>query len=257
MESLLIVLWGFVFGLSAGLTSVGTGSIGTSGLLLLFHIDPKIAIAANLLNGAVMKGFGTVKHFIHKHPKVAYGIPFILGGIPASIVGSSLSAMITAELFKCLIGFILMGVSLLIIWEGWYLPKIESLEGARINGNGKKTLAVISGIIVGFVAGLTSVGTGTLMIAAMLVILRLPSKNAVGTTLFCGVIILGTSALTHLLIGHVDLWLSLRLMMGSIPGVWLGSHFCSKAPVKGLRTAIGIVIFSAGFRLVQQFFARG
>jgi len=249
MEHLLIVLWGFVFGLLAGLTGVGTGSIGTAGLLLFFHFDPKAAIAANILNGAVMKTSGTVKHFLHDHPKVGLGIPFVVGGAPASVVGSLLSGFITTTIFKLLIGGTLVCVSLLLIWEVYYLPEVEKGHSRKPDGK-KKILALICGVIVGFIAGLTSVGTGTLMIASMLIILRLPSKAAVGTTLFCGAIILGTSALTHTVAGHTDFMLALNLMAGSIPGVWIGSHFCAKAPVRQLRVAIAVLILIAGAKLL-------
>ena len=259
---LLLTLWGFFIGTLVGLTGIGAGSMSTAGLLLLFRLDPSVVVSANLINGAIMKGVGTVKHFRHDHPQVSLAVPFILGGIPTSIAASFLSGVLPKELFKAVIGGILVLVALLILWEAWYLPKPKEGEGdGNRNGNGnnfglkKKLLAFFSGALMGFISGLTSIGTGSIIIAVLLVVVRLKPKYAVGTAVLEGAILLGIGALSHLLAGHVDFRIASLLLVGSIPGIWLGSHYCAKAPDKTLRVLISLLLIYAGGKMVWDYLA--
>ena len=257
----LLILWGFFIGNLVGLTGIGAGSMSTAGLLLLFHLDPAVVVSANLINGTLMKTVGTVKHFKHDHPQVDLAIPFLVGGIPASIGASFLSGFLPKALFRATIGGILVFVALLILWEAWYLPK-STQEYGNENGNGngnnigtkKKILAFFSGTLMGLISGLTSIGTGSIIIAVLLVVIRLKPKYAVGTAVLEGAILLGVGALSHILAGHADFRIAFLLLIGSIPGIWLGSHYCAKAPDKFLRVAISVLLIYAGGKMVLDYF---
>ncbi len=256
----LLTLWGFFIGSLVGLTGIGAGSMSTAGLLLLFHLDPSVVVSANLINGALMKSVGTVKHFKHDHPQVDLAIPFIMGGIPASIAAGFVAGMIPKMLFRALIGGVLVFVALLILWEVWYLPKPSGTNGNG-DGNGnhfsfkKKILAFFSGALMGLVSGLTSIGTGSIIIAVLLVVLRIKPKHAVGTAILEGAVLLGVGALTHILAGHADFRVAFLLLIGSIPGIWLGSHYCAKAPDKFLRVAVSVLLIYAGGKMVWDYLA--
>ncbi|MBI4437170.1 MAG: sulfite exporter TauE/SafE family protein [Candidatus Omnitrophica bacterium] len=253
----LIAFWGFFIGALVGLTGIGAGSMSTAGLLLLFHLDPAVVVSANLINGALMKGVGTVKHFHHDHPQVDIAVPFILGGVPTSIAASFLSGVIPKMLFRAMIGGMLVFVAFLIFWEAWYLPRPTEKNGNG-DGNGmgtkKKILAFFSGALMGFVSGLTSIGTGSIIIAVLLVVIRLKPKYAVGTAVLEGAILLGVGALAHIFAGHVDFRIAGLLLVGSIPGIWLGSHYCAKAPDKALRVIISLLLMYAGGKMIRDFF---
>lgn len=258
----LLILWGFFIGNLVGLTGIGAGSMSTAGLLLLFHLDPSVVVSANLINGTLMKSVGTVKHFKHDHPQVDLAIPFIVGGIPSSIAAGFVAGMIPKMLFRALIGGMLMFVALLILWEAWYLPKSTGGSGnGNGNGNGahfsfkKKILAFFSGSLMGVVSGLTSIGTGSIIIAVLLVVLRIKPKHAVGTAVLEGAILLGVGALTHIVAGHADVRIAFLLLIGSIPGIWLGSHYCAKAPDKFLRAAISVLLIYAGGKMIWDYLA--
>jgi len=257
MFYVLVALWGFFIGSLVGLTGIGAGSMSTAGLLLLFHLDPKVVVSANLINGTIMKSVGTVKHFRHDHPQVDLAIPFILGGIPTSIAATFLSGVLPKELLRAFIGGILVFVAILILWEAWYLPKPTEGNG---NGNGnnafgarKRLLAFFSGALMGFISGLTSIGTGSIIIAVLLVVLRIKPKHAVGTAILEGAILLGVGALSHFLAGHVDFRIASLLLIGSIPGIWLGSHYCAKSPDKFLRVVISVLLMYAGGKMVWDY----
>jgi len=253
----LLILWGFFIGSLVGLTGIGAGSMSTAGLLLLFHLDPSVVVSANLMNGALMKSVGTVKHFKHDHPQVDLAVPFIVGGIPASITAGFVAGMIPKALFRALIGGILVFVALLILWEAWYLPKSTGTNGNG-NGNGistkKKILAFFSGALMGLISGLTSIGTGSIIIAVLLVVLRIKPKYAVGTAVLEGAVLLGVGALTHIVAGHADFRIAFLLLIGSIPGIWLGSHYCAKAPDKALRLIISLLLVYSGGKMIWDYF---
>jgi len=259
---LFVILWGFVIGLLAGLTGIGAGSMSTAGLLLIFKLEPSVVVSANLINGAVMKMVGTVKHFRHNHPQVGVATPFIVGGVPAVIIASALTETLPEALFRSIIGGILVAVALLILWEAWCLPAsgpVQPCGNGNGNGNGtspsfrKIILAFFSGVLMGFISGLTSIGTGSIIIAVLLVVLKMKPRHAVGTAVFEGAVLLGVGALAHILIGHVDFQLALFLLLGSIPGIWLGSHYCAKAPDKLLRTVIGFLLIIAGGKMIHNY----
>ena len=259
MLHFLLILWGFFIGTLVGLTGIGAGSMSTAGLLLLFHLDPAVVVSANLINGTLMKSVGTVKHFRHDHPQVDLAVPFLVGGIPASIGAGFVAGMIPKALFRALIGGMLVFVALLILWEAWYLSKPTDQNGnGNGNGNGmgtkKKILALFSGALMGLVSGLTSIGTGSIIIAVLLVVLRIKPKHAVGTAVLEGAVLLGVGALTHILAGHADFRIAFLLLIGSIPGIWLGSHYCAKAPDKVLRVVISLLLMYAGGKMIRDFF---
>ena len=259
MFHFLLILWGFFIGTLVGLTGIGAGSMSTAGLLLLFHLDPAVVVSANLINGTLMKSVGTVKHFRHDHPQVDLAVPFLIGGIPASIGAGFVAGMIPKVLFRALIGGMLVFVALLILWEAWYLSRPKTQNGnGNGNGNGmgtkKKILALFSGALMGLVSGLTSIGTGSIIIAVLLVVLRIKPKHAVGTAVLEGAVLLGVGALTHILAGHADFRIAFLLLIGSIPGIWLGSHYCAKAPDKVLRVVISLLLMYAGGKMIRDFF---
>lgn len=248
----LIIFLGLVTGLVVGLTSVGTGVVGTPALIILAGISPPVAAAAEIVQGAIMKIVGALKHLQYKNVNFCLGYPFIIVGIFASFLGATFTKSISTVLLREIIGVLLIVVSVLLILESY----MEHSKHRKISYNvkemfskKKKVLAVIVGAIIGFIVGLTSIGSGVLMVSAMLIIFRIFPPCAVGTNIFIGAAILGVAGVTHTLLGNVDFALVLNLLIGSIPGILIGSHFCTKVPVKILRIGIAIIILISGVYL--------
>jgi uncharacterized protein len=115
-----------------------------------------------------------------------------------------------------------------------------------------KVAAVVIGIFVGFVLGVTSAGSGSLIAVALILVFRLVPRRVVGTDVFHAALLLWAAALAHVVAGNVDYGLMGNILVGSIPGVWLGSHWSVRVPVGTLRTALGIVLIGAGLGLASK-----
>ena len=115
-----------------------------------------------------------------------------------------------------------------------------------------KVAAVVLGSTVGFVLGLTSAGSGTLIAIGLILGFRLMPRRVVGTDVFHAAILLWVAAIAHLFSGNVDLLLTLTILIGSLPGVWLGTHLATRLPERGLRPALGVVLLGAGLGAAEQ-----
>jgi uncharacterized protein len=115
-----------------------------------------------------------------------------------------------------------------------------------------KVAAVILGATVGFVLGLTSAGSGTLIAIGLIIGFRLAPRRVVGTDVFHAALLLWVAAIAHLFSGNVDLLLTATILIGSLPGVWLGTHLATRLPERGLRPALGVVLLSAGLALLTK-----
>jgi len=115
-----------------------------------------------------------------------------------------------------------------------------------------KVGAVLVGVFVGFVLGVTSAGSGALIAVALIMIFRLVPRKVVGTDVFHAAILLWAAAFAHLVGGNIDFALAGTILLGSVPGVWMGSHWSVRMPVASLRTALGIVLLGAGLGLATK-----
>jgi uncharacterized membrane protein YfcA len=110
----------------------------------------------------------------------------------------------------------------------------------------------VLGVSVGFVLGLTSAGSGTLIAIGLILGFRLAPRRVVGTDVFHAAVLLWVAAFAHLISGNVDLLLTATILVGSLPGVWLGTQLATRLPERGLRPALGIVLLGAGLALLSK-----
>jgi uncharacterized protein len=112
--------------------------------------------------------------------------------------------------------------------------------------------AVVTGVVTGFVIGLTSAGSGTVIAIVLIILYRLTPQRVVGTDVFHAAILLWAAGLAHWVGGNVDFVLATNILLGSIPGVLLGTHFAVRVPQGFLRTALGIVMIAAAITLITK-----
>jgi uncharacterized membrane protein YfcA len=113
-----------------------------------------------------------------------------------------------------------------------------------------KAGAVLLGVCVGFVIGVTSAGSGALIAVGLILLFRLVPTRVVGTDVFHAAIVLWAAALAHIVSGNVDFGLAGNILVGSLPGVWLGSHWSVRVPVPVLRATLAVVLIGAGLALL-------
>jgi uncharacterized membrane protein YfcA len=243
---------GLLVGILVGMTGMGGGSLLTPMLILLFGFNPKTAVGTDILHGAVFKSFGAVRHRqlgnVHAH----LALWMLLGSAPLSLVGvqiaSSFSDGTSSAMSRVVGGALIaggvgLGVKTFLHGKGDDAPLILSPQ--------QKAIAVGIGAVCGFVVGLTSVGSGTFFGLAMLLIYPLTAPKIVGTDMLHAALLLWVAGAGHLLHGNVDLHAMAWLLVGSIPGVLIGSHLSIRVPERALRMAFAFVLVLSGIKLVE------
>jgi uncharacterized membrane protein YfcA len=249
-------LTGLAIGLLVGMTGMGGGSLMTPMLVLLFGFKPTVAIGTDILHGAIFKSFGAVRHrqLGTVHARLTGWM--LLGSAPASLLGVALATWLKHRYGD---GFedaakAILGGALVVCGIGFLLKAYMHTRGddrpflllRRDRGT-----AIAIGVFGGFVVGLTSVGSGTFFALAMLVAFPLTAAKIVGTDIFHAAALLWVAGIGHLIGGNVDLVATAWLLVGSIPGVLLGSQLTVKLPERSLRVALALTLSLAGLKLLD------
>ncbi len=252
-----ITLAGALVGFVVGLTGMGGGALLTPILVLFLGIDPLTAVSSDLVAAMVMKPVGGAVHM--RRGTVNYRLVgwLMLGSIPAAFGAVIVLTRVadpasTASIIKTAIGVALLLASGALV--------AKSLLGARrapntapLTAGEVKPLATLAvGVFGGAVVGLTSVGSGSLMILLLLLIYpRLSGKQLVGTDLVQAVPLVGSAAVAHLLFGDVKLGITGSLLLGSLPAVYLGAKISSRAPDNLIRPVLAVVLVASGLKLLK------
>ncbi len=259
-EFLLLAVFGLGVGILIGTTGMGGGSIMTPLLILVFGIKPTVAIGTDLAYAAITKTVGGWRHW--RQGTVDFPLSFWLGigSIPSAIGGVWVLQILerhTGDHFDTVVIAMLASALLLtgiaVSWRALFGTDVESRERETIDLQRRhKVAAVVTGAVVGFVLGLTSAGSGALIAVALILLFRLTPHRVVGTDVFHAAILLWAAGIAHFVSGNVDLVMAGSIMVGSLPGVWLGSHLAMRLPAEGLRPALGIVLLGAGLAVLTK-----
>jgi uncharacterized membrane protein YfcA len=252
-----IVLGSAIVGLLVGLTGAGGGALMTPMLILLFSVKPSTAISSDLVAAVVMRPVGAIVHLRAGTVNKRLVGWMTLGSVPAAflgayllhLVGNASSAENTIEVF--------LGIALLVGAGAMVLRfALDRRSGgtrdayvADVVPRPALTLAI--GVVGGLIVGMTSVGSGSLMIIGLLFVYpRLGANQLVGTDLTQAVPLTLAAALGALCFGHVEVSVTGSLIIGSVPAVLIGSLLSSSVPDRYVRPAITFVIFASGLKYV-------
>lgn len=248
--NLLLLVWAFFFGSLIGLSGIGLGSIGTAGLVVLFQINPVIAVGTNTVNGFLIKLIGSYRHYRYSHVEVALAKPLLIGAIPGEIVGVLLSHFAAPSAFKRILGASLLIVAAALLVDVYFSRGVETVSAGGRLARLRPGLAAAMGALVGLMVGVTSSGSGTLFTAIFLLVYRCLPRRAVGTAVFSANLLLFSAAVLHSLLGHVDFRMLLLLLAGSTPGIAFGTFLCRRAPQRALKFTVAVLILAAGVKLL-------
>lgn len=246
---------GFVVGLLVGLTGVGGGSLMTPMLVLLFHIKPAVAVGTDLLYASVTKTVGIFAH--GKLGNIDWRIVKLLaiGSIPASVLttlylkGLDIASDGAVNAIKFWLGIALLLTSVSVLFRN-QLIKFSKKNG-WIKTSWTGPLTVMLGLLLGILVTLTSVGAGALGVTALFIIYPRASINKiVGTDIAHAVPLTLAAGLGHASLGTVDYKLLGILLIGSIPGIWIGSHLSSKIAEHWVRYTLAVILIFVGVKLV-------
>ena len=247
---------GLAVGALVGMTGMGGGSLMTPMLILIFGFNPKTAVGTDILHGAVFKSFGAIRHRQLGNVHVPLALWMLLGSAPLSLVGvqiaSSFSDATQSTMSKVVGGALILGGVGFAIKA--FLKGYVGEEHLHLTTR-QKLIAIAIGASCGFVVGLTSVGSGTFFGLAMLLLYPLAARRIVGTDMLHAALLLWVAGAGHLIHGNVDLHAMAWLLVGSIPGVLLGSHYSIRVPERALRMSFAIVLVLSGIKLLEIPFA--
>ena len=254
--NLQLSLAGLLIGLLVGVTGMGGGSLMTPMLVLVFGFKPTVAIGTDILHGAIFKSFGAFRHrqFGHVHARLTLWM--LLGSAPASLAGVALSTWLKHRYGD---GFEdtaqqILGIALVIGGLAFLVKAFLRSHGNDapfLLARRDRLIAVLLGVSGGFIVGLTSVGSGTFFGLVMLIAFPLTAVKIVGTDIFHAAVLLTVAGAGQLVAGHVDLGATGWLLIGSVPGVLIGSQMTVKLPERTMRVALALVLFLSGVKLLE------
>jgi uncharacterized protein len=261
MISAAFVITGFLVGILVGLTGMGGGSLMTPILVLILGIRPTLAVGTDLAYASLTKAAGAIQHFRQGNVRISTGLWLSLGSVPASLVGvGAIRALRIAlglnieQIVSQAVGIMLFVVAGLLMLQPflsrwvWPRDKPDIFQPRLITMRRHRTpLLVLTGAVVGLVVGLTSVGGGSLMMFALLLLYpKWPMRQRVGTDVFQGCLLSTAAASAHWAIGDVSPSIMLQLLIGSLPGVLIGTRLTRVTPEGAMRPVVaGVLAFSA------------
>lgn len=252
-----LALAGLFAGTVVGMTGLGGAAIITPMLLLIFNVPAPIAVSTDLVSAALMKPIGAIVHIRRRTPYWNVVGWLTAGSVPGVLIGSWLFEQLAdgedgTALLKRAIGVVLL-IAVLVTLVRLRLNKYQAQHAdvPMVFTRGKLMVAGVVGLLVGILVGLTSVGSGTLIAATLIMLFpfMLPSR-LVGTDLVQAVPMLAVGAIAHMGIGEVDWTIVLSLLIGQIPGVFIGARVSSRYNGSELRWLLLVLVGAGGLSLL-------
>lgn len=266
---------GLLVGVLVGLTGMGGGSLLAPIMILFFRIPPIWAVGTDIAYSTVTKALGAVVHIRQKNVNFKVALWLACGSVPATLLSVGLVQYLRRYYLNTIdgvilhtLGFTLIMVAVLLIIKPFIIKQLEKRnqekqKQAALRGEilvegashwervGRPAVTILIGAIVGFLVGLTSVGSGTLIIVSITFLFpKLGPKELVGTDIFQAFMLLASGVIGYLLSGTINWTLVMLLLIGSLPGVFIGSKLSKYIPDRLMRPILATVIAISGFKLI-------
>ncbi|HTX12563.1 MAG TPA: sulfite exporter TauE/SafE family protein [Solirubrobacteraceae bacterium] len=252
-----IVLGSAIVGLLVGMTGAGGGALMTPMLILLFGVSPAAAISSDLVAAVVMRPFGALVHLRAGTVNLRLVRWMVIGSVPAAFLGAYIlhalgDSKSAQQHIETLLGVaLLVGASAMVLRFALDRRTNQNRLGMVHDINPQPLVTIAIGVVGGLIVGMTSVGSGSLMIVLLLFAYpAIGANQLVGTDLTQAVPLTLAAALGALAFGHVVLDVTGSLIIGSVPAVLVGSMLSSTVPDRYVRPAIAFVIFASGLKYV-------
>ena len=271
-----ISLVGLLIGFLVGLTGMGGGSLLAPIMILFFRIPPVWAVGTDIAYSTVTKALGSVIHIRQKNVNFKVALWLACGSVPATLLSVGFvqylrkhyGAVVNGVILHAL-GFTLVLVAVMLVLKPFIMryfnqrrlekQKQEALSGEISSTERSKNwekryrpiVTAMVGAVVGFLVGLTSVGSGTLIIVSIAFLFpRLTSKELVGTDIFQAFMLLASGAIAYIVAGTINWPIVGMLLIGSLPGVYLGSKSSKFIPERYMRPVLATVLAVSGLKLI-------
>ncbi|MEI6453418.1 MAG: sulfite exporter TauE/SafE family protein [Actinomycetes bacterium] len=254
----LLALGGLTVGIAVGMTGMGGGALMTPVLIIFFGVAPSTAISSDLVAAMFMKPVGGFIHLRRKAVNLRIVGLLALGSVPAAFLGAWLLSLLHASANAEKKIQIVLGSALLIGCVAMALRaylgqhRDHDLDGAEARAiTARPALTVLIGALGGVMVGLTSVGSGSLIMVMLLAVYPMAkARGLVGTDIVQAIPLTMAAALGQLVFGHIEFSLTAAILVGGIPGVIIGSLLAHRAPERILRPIIGLVLLASGLKYI-------
>lgn len=260
-----LVFGALVVGIIVGLTGMGGGALMTPMLVLFFGVSPLTAVSSDLVASAVMKPVGSIVHLRRKTVNLKLVGYLCIGSVPAAFVGVLVlkalgDGAVVQHAVKTVLGCAILFTAAMLMVRAY----IRLVERARSrDGKGaplsqerpdvevKAVRTILLGALGGLIVGMSSVGSGSLIIIGLMMLYPgLTASRLVGTDLVQAVPLVASAAIGHAFFGDLDLSVTLPLIMGSVPGAYIGAQLSARLPGGIIRRALAFVLLASGLKLL-------
>jgi uncharacterized membrane protein YfcA len=251
---------GFVVGVLVGLTGVGGGALMTPILILVFGVRPTLAVGTDLAYAAITKLVSSVQYWRRGQVNFPYVRWLVVGSVPATIAtiwivspwiadaGIDLESVTTRALGTMLVVVAVVNLTEPLLYGG-RLRDSRLIRSHAVQTRFKEPILIVGGVVIGAGVGLTSVGSGSLLMAILLLVSELDILVLIGTDIVHAMVLITAAGTAHWIRGNVEFHLVGTLLIGSIPGAWIGSHLSPYVPRSVLRMGLALVLGATGLKL--------
>ncbi|HLJ84100.1 MAG TPA: sulfite exporter TauE/SafE family protein [Candidatus Eremiobacteraceae bacterium] len=250
-------LAGFVVGVFVGMSGVGSSSLMMPILVLLLGVSPLTAVGTDLAYSMPTNLVGAFFHHRQRTGTKKVVLYLALAGVPAALLGVLTLHSVEAHIglaalnsdLRHGLGFLLVIVAVIIILTPFIIKKNDPDPFETVERS--KWRVMLIGAVVGYLVAITSIGAGSITMTALCLILpMLRIQDIIGSDVAFAAMVIPVAAAGHWAIGNVNWWMTLELLIGSIPGVILGTWLCKKLPTKWLRPVMALAMVYAGLRMI-------
>jgi uncharacterized membrane protein YfcA len=254
-----IVFAGMIVGFLVGLTGVGGGTLLTP-LLIFLGIPPTTAVGSDLLYGSITKMVGAYQHSKRGSIHWDWVRYMAAGSVPASLAAVYLLHLVRShygsadEMVRLSLGVVLVVAALLTLGnEAYARYRRQVAPSEPVDPRAHAGKIVLLGAVVGFMVGLTSLGSGAIVAVALMGLSRLSATRVVGTDIAHALVLVSAAALAHWQLGTVNFVLAANLLVGSLPGVVLGSRLAYYTPARPLKLGMALLVLAGALKMVRIF----
>lgn len=256
----LIIAFGLGVGILVGLTGIGGGSLMTPLLVLFAGVQPVMAIGTDLAYGAVTKTLGGWRHLRSGTVDLGVSMWLAVGSVPGALLGVLAINAVHRRWGEAVDTWLLIGIAaalvivgLATLYRALFMRAVSEREQHTVElTQRRKAQAIFTGLSLGLIVGATSVGSGALIGLVLIFLFRLTPHRVVGTDVFHGAILLWVAGLAHWASGNVDLGLMANILIGSVPGVLVGTHLIVKVPAHVLRPMLACVLLGSALGVLKK-----
>jgi len=262
MHTIYVPIAGFIVGFLVGLTGMGGGALLTPIMILFFKVSPVIAVGVDFIYSTITKALGVFVHVKQDHVDFQIAKQVSYGSVPAVIVSTLAVNIFKSANLKYANNFLRHGIAYVLMLAAWFLIfkpillKFAAKRGYNIllheTTKRKKIITTAVGAIMGLIIGLTSIGSGSLIIVSLSFLYpALSPKRLVGTDVFQAFLLVFSGAIIYIFAGSVNWNFVGLLTLGSLPGVFIGSKLTKTIPNTFLAPILAIVLFITGLKLLS------